>query len=107
MFSGAGELNCRVTIERLHRTQAADGKVTTAWVGWVDTWAKVEPQSGSETHDGAVRALTRHLVSIRHREGVEPKMRIRYRNRVLEVEAVRNVDERRAVLELLCVETVQ
>ena len=47
-----------------------------------------------------------HRVTIRHRDGVTPKMRLKFGTRILNIRAVINAGERNRTLELLCEEGV-
>ena len=68
-------------------------------------WASVVPLSGRELERAReVVANATHEVKMRYRDGVNAQKRIRHDNRFLNIESVRNVDERGRELVLTCVE---
>ncbi|WP_455913795.1 phage head closure protein [Pseudomonas syringae] len=87
----AGRLRHRITIQRPHYDQdPVTGEMVTSWV---DAWAKVpaavEPVSVTQF---VVAAAPQNRVSvriiIRYRAGVEPAMRILYRQKVYDIQGV-------------------
>ena len=70
-------------------------------------WAAIEPLKGSERlRAEQLENPVTHRVSIRHRAGVTPKMRIKFGTRILNIRAVIDPEERNRSLELLCEEGV-
>lgn len=104
----AGKLRHRVTIQELVRTDDGYGGITETWQDVATVWAAVEPLRGNERYRAQqVQAELTHKVAMRYRVGVKPQMRLLYAGRVLEIEAVIDVEERHRWLELLCSEVVQ
>ena len=65
--------------------------------------ASVEPLSGREYfYSHQIKAEVTHRVKIRYREDITTKMRIKHRDRVLEIESILDKKERREELEILC-----
>lgn len=69
--------------------------------------ARIEPLKGSEQ----LRAMQledkiSHLITIRYRAGIIPKMRIKFGTRLFNIRFVRNPEERNRFLELTCEEGV-
>jgi SPP1 family predicted phage head-tail adaptor len=101
----AGRLRHRVTVESATETQGASGEVTLGWTTWASAWAAVEPLAGAERFAAQqVNAEVTHRVTLRHLPGLSPRMRIRHEGRVLEIDAVLNVEERDRETHALCVE---
>lgn len=99
----AGKLRHVVNIQADQGTQNDVGEHIPSWVTVVTTRASVEPLAGREFFDAQQRqAEITHRVRLRYRTGVEPTMRLLYRSRVLMIEAVIDVGERRRELHLMC-----
>jgi len=103
----AGKLRHRVTIQQLVATDDGYGGITETWQDVATVWAAVEPLRGTERYRAQqVQAELSHKVTIRYRPGIKPDMRLKYGDRILEIEAVIDVEERHRWLELLCSEVV-
>jgi len=102
-----GDLRHRVTIQK---TVETDDELKTPAVNWEDVvtvWAAVEPLSGREyilAHN--VNAEITARIRIRYRPGITPGMRVLYKGRVFDIQAVIDVGERHRELHLMCVEVV-
>ena len=67
--------------------------------------ASVVPLAGRELERAReIVANATHEVRTRHRDGINTQKRIRHDNRTLNIESVRNVDERNRELVMICVE---
>ncbi len=101
----AGKLRHRVTIEQPYETQDGSGGVVTTWEEVATVSASVEPLRGDERFGAQqVSAEISTRVRMRYRDGVQPKQRLTFGERVLEVEAVIDVAGRGRELELICKE---
>lgn len=99
----AGTLRQVVAIQVDQGTQNDVGELVSNWVTTITGRAAVEPISGREFFDAQQRqAEITHRVRMRYRTGIEPTMRVLYRSRVLMIEAVIDVGERRRELHLMC-----
>ena len=68
-------------------------------------WAKVSPLSGRELERAReVVANATHEVKTRYRDGINSQKRLRHDNRILNIENVRDMDERNRELIMICVE---
>ena len=102
-----GKLRHRVTIQRLEEVDDGYGGVEEKWQNVATVWASVEPLRGNERYTAQqVQAELTHKVTIRYRAGIKPQMRLVYGNRILEIEAVIDVEERHKWIELLCSEII-
>lgn len=102
----AGKLRHVVNIQADQGIQNDVGEHIPSWVTTITTRAAVEPIAGREFFDAQQRqAEITHRVRLRYRTGIEPTMRLLYRSRVLMIEAVIDVEERRRELHLMCRET--
>ena len=104
----AGQLRHRVTIQQLTRVEDEGGGYAEVWTEVATVWAAIKPLRGNERYEAQqIQSTLTHKVIMRYRAGIKPQMRILYGNRVFEIEAVIDVDERHKWLELLCSEVVQ
>ena len=83
-----GIFSSRKTRATFHRSTKVKGGRTSSWV------------------PSLVETPVTHRVTIRHRDGVTPKMRLKFGARILNIRAVINPAERNRTLELLCEEGV-
>jgi SPP1 family predicted phage head-tail adaptor len=105
---GAGKLREKIEVQSSTVSQDTEGGVTLTWatIAGGRVWAAVEPLSGNEQMLAQqVNAGLSHRVRIRYMP-ITTKHRISYRSRILDINAIVNVDERREQLELLCTEAV-
>jgi len=103
----AGRLRRRVTIQRSVRVDDGYGGSQVVWEDVGKVWAAVEPLRGSERYAAQqVKNDLSHRVLMRYRPGITPQMRLVLNDRVLNIEAAINVEERNRWLELLCREVV-
>lgn len=86
----AGQLRHIGVIEALVTTQDADsGAVQEDWQEFARVCAHIRPLSGREFIAAqAVQAGVNTRITIRHREGVRPSMRFRYRGTLYDIRAV-------------------
>ena len=101
----AGRLRFAVTIEVSTDTTNTVGEPVESWatMSGGSVQADIEPISGREFQ--AVQQIaseTTHKVTIRHLSGITPKHRVAYGSRYFDILAVRNLEERGRVTELLC-----
>lgn len=107
MPTAAGQLRERVRIEQATEAQNAYGEATRTWAEFDTVWAAVRPVTGNERMEAhTVKGQISHRVRVRYLPGIVPKMRISYRGRLLHIDQVYDVDERRRMLDLMCREEV-
>lgn len=106
----AGKLDQFVTIEQDSGTAPdATGQVQPIWIDYLPSgvWAEVVPLTGRELWNALqVQPDVTHKVTIRYREGITSKMRIKHRNRYLNVLWVIDAEEKQTSLQLMCMEKV-
>lgn len=101
----SGLLRERVRIEQF--TAAADsyGQPLETWAELATVWGEVRPAASREGFApgaGQVLAVATHRVRMRYRSDVDEMMRLVWRGRTLQVEAVQDPGGRRAEMFLLC-----
>ncbi|MBT8199585.1 MAG: phage head closure protein [Acidimicrobiia bacterium] len=90
------------TEQRDHR----DGGVYREWAGVADVWAQIMPLSGKELFEAQqIRSDTSHKIRIRFLRGLRPTdHRIVYGDRIFNIDAVTNTEERDREMILMCTE---
>jgi SPP1 family predicted phage head-tail adaptor len=102
-----GQLNKRVAIEAqdspVPKNPAGEPQPTYSTASTV--WAKITPATGSELYRGErLQASLTHTVVIRYYPGLTTLHRLNYGGRLLDINAVINVDELGVWHKLLCKE---
>jgi SPP1 family predicted phage head-tail adaptor len=110
MIERIGPMRERVRIEREVRSADAGGGAIVTWTPLdhaPTAWARIEPLSGRELVQAMrLQARLTHKVTMRWRGDVTAAMRLVWGERVFNIRARLNPDERRRYLELLCEEGV-
>jgi SPP1 family predicted phage head-tail adaptor len=103
----AGRLNRLITLQQESETEPTDN-LNTPVVEWQDVvrvWASVEPLRGREYLETKnVNPELSVRVRIRYLEGVSRKMRVKYGERIFNIESVIDVEEQHREMELMCSE---
>ncbi len=103
----AGNLRNKVIIQQATEAQDTFGEPDVSWSTFATVWASIEPLRGDEYFTAQqTGASISHRVRMRYLDGVLPKMRILWGERVLEITSVLNVYERNRNMELMCFEVV-
>jgi len=106
----AGKLRKRVQVQALQNTVDNFGSLVEAWATAFSRWADVRPISGKEPYTNEQHlAELNTVVELRYDSQsatITPKHRIKYGERILEIESVVNIGERNKELILLCYEYV-
>jgi len=98
-------LRHRVTIEEVTRSGDDQGGFTETWTGRNTVWAGVEPLRGQERFEAQkINPKTTHKVILRYLEGLTPVMRVRFGDRIFNVEEIINPSEKNESMELRCSE---
>jgi len=102
-----GKLRHKVSIQKLESTQDALGGKVESYTHFCDAWAEIRPVSGREYFiDNQRYARCTHSIIVRFVPGITPSMRVLFNDRVFDIEAVLNAEERNIYLRLLAVEDV-
>lgn len=103
----AGAINKRVIVEERQVSRSAMGEALEDWVVLGERWVSIEPLTARELFaQQQVQAQVTHRVRMRYWSSVTHTCRLRTGSRVLNIVAVRDIDDRHVELELLCVEVV-
>lgn len=100
----AGQLDTRITIERLQSGEDSWGQPIEGWSLIASTWASVEPLQGREYIAAmAAQAETSIRVRVRYLAGIDPTCRIVLDDgRVLNIVAVIDERNQHRFLQLMC-----
>jgi SPP1 family predicted phage head-tail adaptor len=103
----AGRLRHRIEIQRATVTRDAMGGEIKAWQTTAIRWANVVPLAGREYFAGqAGDATVSHRIELRYLPGIVPSMRVKTGDRVLDIEAVLDIEGRHRELHLMATEAV-
>lgn len=101
----AGQLRHRIKIQEQARTSDGAGGSTIAWNTIATISARVLPLAGQELFEAQKQnPKVSHRVEARYRAGVTAKNRILFDSRILNIEAVANLEERGREMHLMCEE---
>jgi len=101
-----GKLRERVTVQQASETRNTLGETLQTWSTYSTIWASVEGVSSRESLlAGQQQISISHRVRMRWLDGLTQNMRLRWRNRTLDIISILERDNRREH-ELLCQETI-
>ena len=105
MRTAIGRLRHRLTLESATRTSDDGGGAVETWTTVAQLWVRITPTGGTEIDDAdGLGGRITHEITLRHRAGVTPVMRLVSGDRRFEIMAVIDIDERRRWLKCLCME---
>lgn len=100
-----GELRQRIVFQSAIKLDDGYGGKQVVWQDGFSAWALIEPLSAHEKFEAmSVQSGVTHRVYIRYRPDVGTEMRIKYGNRIFEIEGILDIGEQKRFLELLCSE---
>lgn len=103
-----GWLKHRVTIEQASATQNDHGEQVLTWADVREVWASIEPMRGQEyIISKTMQAAVDHRIRMRYIADLTPhNHRIRYGERIFEIESVIHVREAKVETQAMCREKV-
>lgn len=103
----AGTLRHRVTIQQATETQNSYGEIVQTWTTVATVWGAIEARGMRESFTASQQFATAdHVITIRHRSDVTPKMRLVYGSRTFDIEGAVDPDGRKRELRLYVREVV-
>lgn len=100
-----GDLRNLVIIEQVFETQNASGDIVNAWQSFAEVWAAMKPLTGREYFSARQTAATiTGRIRIRWLGGITTKMRVRFGQRLFDIQAVLNAEERGVYADLMVLE---
>jgi SPP1 family predicted phage head-tail adaptor len=101
-----GDLRHYVALQSYNDSTDAYGKTIRTWETYATVWAQVTPTTNSESINGLqLNSSTTHAVLIRYRDDVQSNHRILHGSRILNIQSVRNLDEMKIALGIVCQES--
>lgn len=102
-----GALRHRIIIQDKTVTQNEYGEEEATWKTFLQAWASITPIMGREFLEARAQGQElSHKVELRARKGVTPEMRVKFGDRIFDIEAVMDVEEKGAEMVLMCKELV-
>lgn len=91
----AGDLRHRITIQVAARSQNSMGEWIDTWSDLDTVWAAVEPLAGKRYFEAKqANADVTGIVRLRYRTGLQPTMRLKYGDRILQIVSIVHPKER-------------
>ncbi|MGP1293443.1 phage head closure protein [Serratia sp. CY31944] len=86
----AGKLRHRITLQKPEKVQNPDsGEMEDTWLDLTTIWAEVVPLSAREfVAAQAMQNAVTTRITIRYRQDIEPKYRILFRGKILNIEGI-------------------
>lgn len=101
----AGSLRKRITLQARSTSQDGLGQQVTTWADVATVWASIEPMGGRELMLAqAIKSESTHKVQTRYLAGVNAAMRIKYGERIFNIQNVNDENERHRMLIISCSE---
>lgn len=105
-----GSLRKRIAVLQRSDTQSLSGAMIPSWPTYVTLWGEITSPTGRELMAAQqVQANISHTVTLRWPGAsytITPSMRLSYKGRFFDINAILNEDERNRTLTLLCTERV-
>jgi SPP1 family predicted phage head-tail adaptor len=101
-----GKLDKRIVIEEQSgTTQDEFGAVVENWTALLGADASIVPLQGFERYAAQqANSTVSHKITMRYRDGIDAKKRVKFGIRIFDIEAVINLEEKNRWLELSCTE---
>lgn len=102
----AGELDKKITIQKMSRTQNSYGEQIETWIDIKSAWANVK-QTDSKTDNKEEfygdQRVTKVIYEfeIRFMPGLKTRFRIRYKNMTFDILSINNVEEKNVKLKIV------
>jgi SPP1 family predicted phage head-tail adaptor len=106
-MSAIGEFRERVSVQEEQRVTDTGGGVALGWQEVAEVWAAIDPLRGKENvQQEAVTGVGSYRISFRAGVVVTVAMRLVWRLRIFNIRAVRVLDARERLVEILAEESV-
>jgi len=101
----AGTLRHKIEIQSISITRDARGETTKTWVTEKKLSAGIYPKNGTETQALHIEnnAVTHEIIT-RFVPNITAKMRIKFKDRIFDIESIINIAERNKTLKFMCIE---
>ncbi|WP_193063466.1 phage head closure protein [Oceanobacillus oncorhynchi] len=103
-----GKLDKRIEIGDVEEIRQPNGRYIEEFVPYHKCWARVHPLSGNEKFAAQqIQSELTHRVEIRYYPGIVPQQKVKYNNRIFDIESVIDIDEQHREMHLNCLEVVE
>jgi SPP1 family predicted phage head-tail adaptor len=103
----AGKLKHPIIIQEVTETQSETGAPAETWSTFAEVWAAIEPLRGREFFASKqIQAEVTTRIRIRYLEGITPKMRVLWGERIYLIDAIIDLEERHREMQLMCREVI-
>jgi SPP1 family predicted phage head-tail adaptor len=104
----AGQLRHRVTIQEVSEISSPIGGVVEIWGDVADVWVSIEPGRSREFMAARqINAEITHEIRMRYLPDIKPKMRLKFGERIFNIDPPRNISERNNELIVMAIEEVR
>jgi len=104
----AGRLRHRIQLQRATELKDDSGGVVRTWTTITPRWGDILPARGSERFDAAkTEAQTNVKIRIRNHGTIDPTWRIKFGDKIYNINSVVNVGERNFMTEIDCIEVLK
>lgn len=102
-----GKLNQRITFQKQVDTIDEIGQTVKTWVDFKTTWANVNPTVGKTYYEAkTLNTNMTYKINLRFRNDIDKNMRIKFKDRILDINDIINVNENNIELVIMAVERV-
>jgi SPP1 family predicted phage head-tail adaptor len=102
-----GKLRHRVTLQKIESVRQPGGTYEEQLVDVATVWANIIPKRGTERYQAQqIESELSHTIVLRYRSDVTPQMKVKYGERLFDIESVINVGERNRKMEIEAIEVV-
>lgn len=103
----SGNLRHKVELQKYTLAPDGMGGQIETWTTYATVWGQIKPISGIEGMMGMqLQAEVSHDILLRYRDDVDASHRVKYGDRLFNIRAVIDVEERKRWLDLRCEEGV-
>lgn len=103
----SGNLKHKISIQTYTETQDEFGDSINQWTEFKPAYANIKPISSKEFYKAGTHNEVTHKIELRFVNGIVPKMRVKYKDRIFRIESVLNIREENKTLHLMCTEVVK
>ena len=104
----AGRLRHRIELQQAVESRDNTGGVTRVWSTIVTRWGDIIPLRGQEKFDAAqTESKTTVKIRIRYHSTIDTTWRIKWGDRIYNINGIVNAGERNYMLEMDCIEVLE
>lgn len=102
-----GELNRRIEVIRFQEVHDEYGGIDGVWIPLLKRWAKIEDNGGAESFENDQNKAQKSLrITIRHTPQIQEIDRIKFQNRLFEIESLSDHNTGHYMTVIICKEII-